>query len=607
MKPEDRRALWDRIAASTQATTFETVLTTEIGLDLYALENGNSNIQAALASAVTALSTSALTSQSLAENSQTRTPEPPPSFLFKNSPAKDRKAQPISVSPGLAIDNQFSKAEGSFFSYNTGYVDQEGVSHSTNPAQVGGENKFAPEAVSTPIPLTLDGDHTAENYSIIILQPIFDKPEPAIFNNSEYSGEVAKWRASLVPMLRRGYSSVASSAILDAFGAPGVDFSPAALDETITNYSEVSAEAAATINEVGNAQGLGTLVARMAGVAATGDTEAFNILAAVSPLLRSSYPELAEQLATKSLTSAQIQGFKGTMRILSALGSWNYSSRTGPIAETFTTGEIVEVVEGAMKAVLLTLDPDTSEFEAGKSLLLTAKPHPGFTNPFTYTWELQPGPGAITNAVLNDNQGKVGTKITTTSPTVYLVTGNDSVGLAVVKVNGETTDDDGSPLFATTEATYTPQGHLEFSPIEFADYPGVSNYRGLSSGSWVIKPAPVNGVYAAAQLKIVGQVHGFGNSLDGKFEKHWNIPAFSGPISPSSKDPVYFQFTSQVIHPSLSIGPSTMGIGVIDYGDRLLIRNHSGAYDINDPEYKQTLTNLQWQWANSTSLRYSLK
>ncbi|ARU40570.1 hypothetical protein CCB80_05220 [Armatimonadetes bacterium Uphvl-Ar1] len=608
MSPEERRTLWDRIAESTVSNALKTVLEAEIATDVFALENGNANIKTALANSITALSAASLTNNLGEQNTATRAPgDPPPSFIFKDQFPRTRRAEPIALTPGVAIDNLFSKAEGSYFAYNIGFKDKDGVNHSTVPAIVGSENKFNPLSRSTAIPLPHEENHSEDQYSLVVLQPIFGQPEPTVFNDSDYAPEIAKWRASLVPMLRRAYSSVMSASVLDAFGAPLVDFTPGALDESVAKYSEINTESAAIIGDTSSAPDLGPLVSRMAGVAAGGDSEAFSTLAAVAPLLRTSYPELADRLASKSLTSAQIQGFRGTMRILSALGSWHYSSKAGPLAETYTTGEMGKVIRGAMKSVLIDLEPSTSQFEAGKSLLLTAKPNSGFTNPFTYTWTLDEGPGAITNAVLNDNKGKVGRTITTTSSTVYLVTGNDSVGIARIRLEGESKYEDGTPLYADTEADYTPQGHLELSPIVFDEYPNNPNYRGMASGTWVIKPAPVNGVYAAAKLNIVGQVHGFGNTLDGKFQKQWNVPVFNGPISPTSKDPVFFTGTPQYLRRDFDTGPSSMGIGAIDYGDRILVINHTGAFDVNDPAYRQTLTGIIWQWANSTQLRYTLK
>ncbi len=605
---ESRKALWDTIAASPQAATLKTVIETEIATNLFALEDGNANIKASLQAAVNALGSSSSGSPLSQQNPITRNPQdPPPSFFISTSQTSPRRGQVIALAPGVAVDNLFSHAEGSFFAYNTGYADQEGNNHSTNPEQSGGETKFDAAGTSSTLPLTLDGDHSQDHYSIIVLQPIFDQAEPAIFANSDFSGELAKWRASLNPMLKRGFSAVTGASMLDAFGAPDSDFSSAALDETVTQLSSINSESGTIMSDVGEAQGLGSLVARMAGVAAHGDAEAFSALAAIAPLLRSNYPELAEKLATKSLTSAQIQGFRGAMRILSALGSWDYSSKAGRIAESLTTGQMAKEVKGSMGAVRIALTPGTSTFEAGKSLLLTAKPASTYTNPFTYTWSLESGPGSITNAVLNDNMGHVGSTITTTSPNVYLVTGNDSVGLAVVTVEGESTYEDNSPLYATATERYTPQGHIEFAPLSFSDAVEGPGWYGIVSGTFVMKPAPVNGVYAAGKLKITATVNGLDHTLDGSFVKEWNVPAFSGPLTPITKDHRWLNSTNQHLHPSSSTGSSSMGIAVFDYGDRFLIFNFSGGGKNDDPAYLTYITGKMREWSNAIQAKYTFK
>lgn len=612
--PADRKTLWTTISASSDVSALATVLTTELTADIFVLENGNANVKTALATAVNALSGGVPMAPTVAKDIPkvvSRDSDPPPTYQVGGQELdKPKRGEIVPNGTGFIINNYYSRVEGRFFNYNVGYVDNKFVKHSTVTKAISGELEFSSNSASEQFNPPFDPANSEDLLATVVLQPIFDQAEPAFFSDSAYSAQVASWRASLAKMYRRGLGVVAAASMLDAFGAPEVDFNSETTNQVVTGLTGVSSSAASVFSDSDAGKGLGALVARLAAVPAGSDADAFSTLAALSPYLKASYPELAQQLATRSLSSAQIQGFRGSMRILSLMGSWDYSSKSGRIANGYTTGNMATLGQGSIGIRGLSLTPNSSYFDTTKSLLLTVKPHPGYTHPFTYTYSIDPAGYPVKDAVLNDNQGHVGREIVTTSPTCYLVTAPNLVGSVVVHVEAQTKGDDGLPRYLVAEAVYSPIGALNFSPI-FLDFKDSRNNT-LSIGysaTWVRKPAPTNGVYAGGKLVVDYRIDdvrnpGINEPLTGTYHGEFNVPAYSGAIIPSSQ--VLFDSDPRHIYANViqSTGPF-IGLTVFDYGDQFLIINTKVAPQL--PPVDQSSVNLMQEWAAKTQARFSFK
>ncbi|QYK53588.1 MAG: hypothetical protein KF824_01550 [Fimbriimonadaceae bacterium] len=598
LSQEDRLALWDAIVDSSEDETLADVISAEITTDPYALENGNTAIKTALDSAVAGLV--APIKLSTPPTNRGRAVEVPQFILTGEALPQNRRAQITPANDGVKFDNLFSKIEGSAFIYNVGYRDSDNATHNTTAEAVGGEIAFAPGTITEPVQLSIEGDHNAELFGVIALQPVFDAPEPAVFSNPDYAAVVPTWRASLSNMFRRGLVSVAGTTMLDAFGAPQVDLTKDSLSASATQLASVSGAAAVFIAADGG-EGLSSLVSQLASIPAGDEEAAFATLAALAPLLQNSYPELAQRLANRNLTSAQIQGFRGTMRILSIMGSVQYSAQAGRIAADLQTGSRANFSRGVLAHIEFSITPpNNSEFTPNQSMLMTTNFSRDTIGPITYKWEILEGPGSATEVYLNDNAGHFGVSFTTSSKTCYLLSTQSTVGIAVVKVTVMYTDSDNTPQTDELEVRYTPVGHLEFHPITFSDSQFGANYYTIVSGDWIMKPPPVNGVYAAFQLNYTATISGHPEAaLNGTYTATWNIPAWSGPVTPTVRDP-----RNQIPRAS-SGGTSLLGHAVHDYGDRLLIINHMGGGMNGDVGYQQFITAKIMEYANATRGRYT--
>lgn len=604
LKGESRLTLWTSVKAHSTTAALATAIDTAMQTNLYALEDGDASIKTALSNALTAQVGSL--------------PAPPASGLSRGRDIEEATFSLISgadngshratisgrQSEGFVVDNVLSPLEGVCLVYNTGYMAMDHTTHETPPEQFGPELAFAAAATSSTVPLTVASTFLAEYYDIIVLQPVFDTDPSDVFSVPGYSGETAGWQAKLGMMYRRGLIKVTAAQMFDAFGAPQVDMTTPALTDAATAFTAINGDSAGVMTDAATGAGLSSLVSRCAAVPAGSETDAFSTLASLAPLLQTQAPDLAATLASKSLTSAQIQAFRGSMKILSVLGSWEYSATAGRFAQNYSTGKSALRSRGSFGGTRVNVLPASGPFNAGTSLLITTEVNTAaFPNPFTYEFSLSSEPGTITNAVMNDNQGHVGRSITTSSPTCYLVTGSDSVGIAEVTVVFKTTDSEGAEIEFEEVRRYTPNGHTEFSIMEATPSIYGPTYYDMCSGTRIPKSAPVRGVYAPVKLKFWATIEGNSiNFTNGQKYVEWNFPAYSGPTSPSTRT---WELVGQTPR-FLNSGTSSMAFAAYDYGDHILVVNHRGAGLIADLEYKATLTGIMRPFMEAVRSRYQL-
>lgn len=599
-----RDALWASIKLHTTTAALATAIETAMQADLFALENGNDSIKSALAAALAAQvgSLPVRTDAPALGSRESTTASLSLSSRQNNGPHKgevgSRQAQ------GFVIDNFWSRLEGSCFVYKTGYTAKDGTQHTTNPEKFGSEYPFSAETTTSPIALTLDPAFSAENYEMVVLQPVFGQSAPAVFGQSSYAGETATWRASLAKMYRRGLMKVAASQMLDAIGAPQVDMTANALDQSANLFAAINGNTSAILNAAQEGPELSNLVAQCASIPANSEADAFSTLAALAPLLQAQAPELAQKFATKSLSSMQIQAFRGTMKIVAALGSWEYSATTGRYAKEYSTGSAANVSGGKFGSTTFEVTPPSGSFNAGENVKIEVTvDEEAFPGTITYEYSFNPGPGSITNAVLNDGQGKVGNPIKTSSPICYLVTGSDSVGLADVQVTVTVKDEDGNEQTLNEERLYTPNGHAEFSVLKATPSVFGANFYDVCSGTRIDKPASSNGMYPPMRVEFWADVRGTStNYTKGKKYTVWNLPAYTKAPTPST---VSWDIVKQTVSGSSS-GTSSLGFGIYDYGDHILIVNWRGGGRNDDPGYEATITAFLHDIASNVTGRYKI-
>lgn len=599
-----RADLWESIKKHSTTAALATAIETAMQTNLFALEDGNESIQTALAAALAA-QVASLPVRTEAPALGSRETPSPSLTLTKDENNGPHKGQVSSrQAQGFIIDNYWSRLEGSCFVYKTGYTDKEGTQHTTNPERFGSEYTFLAETTTSPIALALDPAFSAENFEMVVLQPVFGQAAPAVFGQSSYAGETATWRASLAKMYRRGLMKVSAAQMLDAIGAPQVDMTAENLDQAANLFAAINADTTGIFAAAQEGPELSGLVAQCASIPAKSEADAFSTLAALAPILQTQAPELAQKFASKSLTSMQIQAFRGTMKIVAALGSWEFSATTGRYAKEYSMGNAANLSAGKFGVSAFEVTPPSGSFDAGQSMKIEVQydkdVYPGDV---TFEYSLSTLPGSITNAVLNDAQGKVGREITTTSPTCYLVTGQDSVGLADVEVTMILKDKDGVESFYKQTRRYSPNGHTEFSVMKATPGTFGADFYDIASATRIEKPNASNGVYPPMKVELWADVRG--NSIQytpGNRYVYWNLPAYSKAPIPST---VSWDIVGQTVRANSS-GTSSMGFGIYDYGDHILIVNWRGGGRNDDPAYEGTITAFMHEIASAATARYKI-
>ena len=573
----ERQTFWTGVLALGALPAFATVVIDRLTADLYALENQDAQIIAALNTAANAGGPSHIAQQSsqnlTSSNVNSSGRAPGDVTLFMQSPQAGAEINGIQT---INLNNQAfgvrtsKRRESVLHTYvDEGTLAGGGARFANPPIPVLSPIKLASRGASDAMPISTYLDDKADSYDLIHLTPVFDAAEPSIFTSQNYTTEKAVWRTDLVAMYKRAEVGLVAKVLLEAVGMSGVTFNSSTLDMVTTNLQNLGSDTAALVLTAAGGTGLSAGVQAFVQQARSSDPMALDYLQAIAPLVQTTNPVLYNDLSHRNYVSEQLVPFRAALRLIAYTGAMALSLQLGEEYKDLTEGDKGNRFYFRAVKERVRLNPSGGEYFPGTDVPFTITVD-GETDPLTYHWSL----GSTSNAALDDGHGKTGSDIDTDQTTVVLKTHANSLGTANVTCE----------VFKGTGANKVSVGLAQTFLTRhgttglFLNTYVVGRYTYVEGMTIFDKPKTAEGGnhYKGGRLRadiVYQDLSSPGDNATQHME--FPIPAFTGlPLGDGEP-----KLTGVHILPDVGGGTSTFAsTSVYDFGDRLVLVNIRGSY-----------------------------
>ena len=579
----ERQAFWTDVQALGALPALVTVVNDRITADLYALENQDAQIIAALDTAAHAGSPPLAVHQAKQNQSKaiSKGREPSDLSIVLVKPGPGGALNGISVTnanhQGVKLYCH-RRRETHIHMYVSSGLNAAGQIHASVENDVIPPFRLPSRTDSDLITVGLYQDDVGTAYDVMCLTPLFDSYPAHIFDDGVYEGEKAVWRADLAKMYKRAEVGLVCKILLEAVGMSGVSLDSGILDSVASNLTGLGGNVASLVLAAADGTDLSGGVKSFAQEARSSDTVALDFLQAIAPLVQSSNPVLYYDLSRRNYGSEQLIAFRAALRLIAYTGAMNLSLELGPEYKDLTGGEnsdgSPEVNGGRCIFNIFKRDvrmtPNGGEYSPGTNIPFTITVD-GHEGPFTYDWRLS----TVSAATLDDGHGKVGFEFRTDQKTVTLKTNAGSVGDAYVSAEVFSGPPEALVSIGVVQTVLVRRGTTGL----FVDVFETAN------STWVIgmavfeKPkTPEGGNHYKGGRIIVDVVYDDlsnpGNSGSSHYE--FTFPPFTGLPGDSVAPP---HFAGTKIQPSAGgIGTGQSGIDAYELGNRIVLIRTKGQY-----------------------------
>lgn len=579
----ERQAFWTDTQALGALPALVTVVNDRLIADLYALENQDAQVIAALDTAAHAggpgIAVHATNPNSVRSNPKGRQPSDLSIVLVR--PDVGASFNGIGVTnanhQGVKL-HCYRRRETHVHLYVGSGVNAAGQIRGSVENDVITPFRLPSRTDSDLITVGLYQDDVANSYDVICLTPLFDSFPAQIFDDGVYEGEKAVWQADLAKMYKRAEVGLVCKILLEAVGMSGVTLDSGILDTVVGNLTNLGGSVAALVLAAADGTDLSGGVKNFAQEARSSDNVALDFLQAIAPLVQTSNPVLYDDLSRRNYGSEQLVPFRAALRLIAYTGAMNLSLELGPEYKDLTGGENADgspEVNGAncvFKVVQrdVRMTPNGGEYSPGTNIPFTVTVD-GHEGPFTYDWRL----GTISAATLDDGHGKTGFMFRTDQKTVTLKTNAGSVGDAFVNVEVFTGPPEALVSIGVVQTVLVRRGTTGL----FVEVFETANSTWLIGMAVFEKPkTPQGGNHYQGGRLIVDVVYDDlsnpGNSGSSHYE--FTFPPFTGLPGDSVAPP---QIAGTKIQPSAGgIGTGQSGIDAYELGNRIVLIRTRGQY-----------------------------
>lgn len=356
----DRAQLWNQILTKPATATLASVVKARLDADNFTLSNGDPALKAAIATAVAAMGpipSPAKRNTKLSEVRQptTSTVKPPPNpalvmdleFGFFGNAVEIQRApldspKDATLPDYFTLTNSTPLEKAAYLFADTGAT----VKKNVGPIFVGWD--IASSANIGPEPISLaDPTQLSEIQRYIVLQPVFDAPEPALLQQPRYAGVLADMHAALANMRQRAVVRAASDILLDAMGLGGSTYSHEGISQVTAGFKAINGQFQAAVNAANAGVDLEGILDGVTDVATASESNsqaAVSVLKAIAPDLDMGSP-LRLQAAREIVRISHLQGLSTFAAKYGAFFLFhNYSSEGNhEIADEDSDGRVVHV------------------------------------------------------------------------------------------------------------------------------------------------------------------------------------------------------------------------------------------------------------------------
>lgn len=583
---DERQTFWNAVLALSTLTALTTVVNDRITANLFALEDGDSQIISALDTAAKGSSIAALQSRitNSSQSQKTRGSAADQTINFETVSENGLRIHNIDHH-SLNLQNQTRREN--LLHYFV-YQGTSATSSHDTPIALGSPIPMKPSEIIDSFPVTRYQNDTNDTFHLLQLTPVFDGAEPDFFGDSKYSDKVTGWRSDLGKLYRRAAVGLSAEVLLEAVGMAGVTLERTKVEDAASNLNAIGGTTGGIVADSIRGKNLSDAVKGIAQQARSGDQAALDHLAAIATLVQSSNPVLYDDLLHRNYKSDQLGAFRGALRLISITGALSLSLELGAEYKDLTTGTAGHKFEFSAFVDYLQLTPSGGYYDVNHAMQFSVKVSQDYEGPFTYNWRL----GGVSNSGMYDSSGHNGFNFDTDQNKVTVYTAANSTGNMVVTVEAFRGTGANKTSIGSTTATLRRRGALDLFIGRFsraANDPTIYNY----SMAVLMKDKTSSGGnhYKGGKLRVEGRTDSLTDpEFNTVFEMEFDIPPFTGLGMPEDTDPIL----GTKIYPSYS-NYTNSGVNCHDMGDRIVIHNASGGYAPTDP---QDVKDFQEHWIN---------
>lgn len=613
---DDRKTLWITLLADGATATLAAVVSARLAVNPFALEEGDSDLLAAIQTAIQNSGAQPDRGRKLngraapRPKARTTVTRPTPPVLLDldsthvsiaNGSLGHGKVNDDVVPDLLSVTN-LNPLDTVLYGYRENYVggNVQSVSKLLGPTAVPGSRPSITEF--GPIAINLDNPtDTIELISFVSLVPYFDAPDSPAFSNPAYAAETTVWRGELGDLWQRAVAQMAADIVYDALGWRQAELSTTALGTAVENLKQIGGT-------------LPGMQGALTGTDFSGNVDVLTDFASHDVLSATTFLDAIKTLApvVDTASAFRLAQMRGLLRIAKIGGLLNASATYGRIYALYVYNSSNDLVETArlltghsLKRLILENTASATTYTPGGGPVTFTLSDKGldylttYADQIEYHWKVF---GAGSSHISDGN--KINTEFDTDKRVVTLTPSSDASGLLTVSVEAFSTA--GGKHFSlgkvSASVNSAANDHLALSPADSHIVPG-------ASGGWTVtydgnsNPSGWPGIDAShlrfrweipsADFGKLGVSSGTGTSI----ETTTNQIAFFPNLNAQDREKVDLTVTVAVVDPSTGDFTNLAvlnGHAIVDVRNEVQFQIKSANFPLSDlrfPEEVRMLVN----------------
>jgi hypothetical protein len=522
----DRERVLDAVHADPTAASLAALIESRWATDPFALDGPDPQISNAVIAALATVRANGIADRQRANATSQRIQAVQPLQRIEPGNAQGGvtvvQADGSDGAPGLRIQNT-KRRRGIAHVYKTGYTPAEGAPFELALAETLYERIEVPSTQSLSVfnalkdilastapwspvesarygmPLHPGSERTT--YELVYVTPVYDRPEPAFYQEVRYSLQRSAWREELAQMYEAAQMELVFGAVLEALGFGGISYSSASFATAIAAIrANGTTDVIALLNQAsGGSALLPGFRAWLASVSGGNAIVSGAYRVGVSTLVQQADAQFAANLAAGNLSRARLTAFRAAINVLLAVNVVAGVFDTAAQYRDLHDGEPAFRINSTLVAPKVLISPASGKVARGSDMKLTARVTGAQDLTLKYLWTLS----GNNLANLSDGAGQVGTTFETDRDTVTLATTPSTQGTVKIVVEAFVVRSGGAKesLGTATSNIEVDQTALDLLPATAR----IARTGGTQSFALTISPPPAESSQVSYEWKCVSQ------------------------------------------------------------------------------------------------------
>jgi hypothetical protein len=522
----DRVRVMDAVHADPSVVSLAALIESRWATDPFALDGPDSQITNAVIAALASVRANGLVDRQRADATSQRIHAAQPLQRIEPGNAQSGvtvvQADGSDGAPGLRIQNS-KRRRGIAHVYKTGYTPAEGAPFELALAETLYERIEVPSTQSLTVfnalkdivsssapwspvesarygmPMHPGAERTT--YELVYVTPVYDRTEPAFYQEVRYSLHRSAWRDELAEMFEAAQMELVFGAVLEALGFGGINYSSAKFATAIAAIrANGTTDVIALLNQASRGSALlpgfrAWLLSVSSGNAIV--SGAYRV--GVSTLLQQANAQFAANLAAGNLSRARLVAFRAAINVLLAVNVVAGVFDTAAQYLDLHDGEHAFRTNSTLVAPKVLISPSSGKIGRGSDMKLVARVTGAQDVTLKYLWTMS----GSSLANLSDGAGQVGITFETDRDTVTLATTPSTQGTLKIVVEAFVVRSGGAKesLGTATSNIEVDQTALNLSPVSAR----IARTGGTQTFTLSIDPPPADSSVVSYEWKCVSQ------------------------------------------------------------------------------------------------------